>query len=369
MQMNKIRVFHELAPATVGVTTETIKPLPEARQIFLADTVGLGNSLGELAMDRRILLPLFIWIALTGCTSERLHVSTTNKSYPPTDPVRVRIFNQPPKEPYDVIGQIHCEKVAGEDPATTASRLALAAAKVGGDGLIILAAWSDTKTHGRAPSGFGTLIITTSSTTVIADIIKFQVEPPKPQPQDLIHSFRIRSFVEANALIEKGLLAESQGDSRRAEKRLSMAAMILQQLQATPTPDDPAWFTKEVGTALDACKSHLQKVQGSTGSTQFEDSQPPQPLANNLSFTCKYCPIPPYPHEARKQELAGTVIVLARVLNDGKIETLKVKVSSGNKQLDDSALATVATWEFQPKTPGVLPESVLLEIPIHFKLD
>ena len=77
---------------------------------------------------------------------------------------------------------------------------------------------------------------------------------------------------------------------------------------------------------------------------------------------------PPYPESARRLRKTGTVLLLVRVLTDGKAGSVDILDSSGTDSLDQSARDTVLTWRFNPAylNGGAIESTV--KIPITFKL-
>ena len=77
---------------------------------------------------------------------------------------------------------------------------------------------------------------------------------------------------------------------------------------------------------------------------------------------------PPYPEAARRQGVEGTVILLVKVLIDGRAGEVKVKQPSGSALLDDAAVTTAREWKFAPATRGPAPVEAWVEIPVKFEL-
>ncbi|MEN6331482.1 MAG: energy transducer TonB [Smithella sp.] len=79
-------------------------------------------------------------------------------------------------------------------------------------------------------------------------------------------------------------------------------------------------------------------------------------------------PRPPYPFQARTRGHEGLVVLTAEVREDGRVSTIRLKRSSGYASLDQSALATVRSWLFEPaRRLGMVVASVV-EIPVRFSL-
>jgi protein TonB len=75
---------------------------------------------------------------------------------------------------------------------------------------------------------------------------------------------------------------------------------------------------------------------------------------------------PEYPDEARRAGVQGTVMVQARVMEDGTVGATKVVKSI--PLLDDAAAACVRQWRFKPALAKGKPVSVWVAVPIKFSL-
>ena len=79
-------------------------------------------------------------------------------------------------------------------------------------------------------------------------------------------------------------------------------------------------------------------------------------------------PRPPYPRNAHRFGIEGTVILQAEVNEDGAPLQVRVFQSSGNALLDESALNTVAKWRFRPARKDGVMVRAFVKIPITFSL-
>jgi TonB family protein len=84
--------------------------------------------------------------------------------------------------------------------------------------------------------------------------------------------------------------------------------------------------------------------------------------------TAIYSPEPPYTAEARAAHLQGTVVISFVVGVDGSPKNLAVAKSLG-MGLDESALQTVSTWQFQVPLVNGRPTEIASVVKIDFKLD
>ena len=78
-------------------------------------------------------------------------------------------------------------------------------------------------------------------------------------------------------------------------------------------------------------------------------------------------PTPPnYPRRALRRNQQGTVLVRARVTPTGDIAEVVVHQSSGFSLLDQSALAAVNQWTFEPAYRNGLAIEAWVQVPVNF---
>ncbi len=78
--------------------------------------------------------------------------------------------------------------------------------------------------------------------------------------------------------------------------------------------------------------------------------------------------LPEYPLTALEQGLGGTTILSIYVGLSGNPEDIEVKSSSGVSELDQSAVAAVSRWKFNPATQGGKAVASWFEIPVRFEV-
>ena len=76
---------------------------------------------------------------------------------------------------------------------------------------------------------------------------------------------------------------------------------------------------------------------------------------------------PEYPESAREAKAEGDVVLKIVIDEQGRVRNPTVSKSSGNADLDKSALETIAQWTFQPATLEGKPVAVYFTITIRFK--
>ena len=106
-----------------------------------------------------------------------------------------------------------------------------------------------------------------------------------------------------------------------------------------------------------------------------------QATAEQVRQWSVFTPKPRYPDAARQQHIAGSGLYKLRVvIKTGRVKRIIVLRSTGNKDLDNSAVQTLSQWRFRP---GALPsirridpntkepnadEEALVGIPVVFTL-
>jgi protein TonB len=99
---------------------------------------------------------------------------------------------------------------------------------------------------------------------------------------------------------------------------------------------------------------------GGTGAAGAQVDQPPGKLPTN--------PEPVYPEDLRRQRIGGTVLLRVVIRADGSLERVTLEKSSGYTALDDSALAAVNQWRFQPARRGTVATRFEALLPITFAI-
>jgi protein TonB len=99
---------------------------------------------------------------------------------------------------------------------------------------------------------------------------------------------------------------------------------------------------------------------GGQGATGAQVDRLPGPLPSN--------PEPLYPEELRRQQIGGTVLLRVVISSDGSVERVTLEKTSGHQQLDDSALAAVRVWRFQPPRRNGVPTRFEALLPITFAI-
>jgi len=79
-------------------------------------------------------------------------------------------------------------------------------------------------------------------------------------------------------------------------------------------------------------------------------------------------PAPPYPSDARRRGLQGSVLLRVTVSTEGRPAQIALIESSGWAILDDAALEAVQAWRFEPARRQGQPVEATVEVPVVFQI-
>lgn len=147
---------------------------------------------------------------------------------------------------------------------------------------------------------------------------------------------------------------------------LATATASLAQQSSTP-PQFPA-------ASSDPPKWEPVDPQGSVFALRSTTPQPPVdpnkpvPMSTGLMRANLVHGVPPvYPAEAKKNKIAGVVVLHALIAKDGSVANLKV--ISGPPELRQAAIDSVKQWKYKPTTLNGTPVEVLTQINLNFTLE
>lgn len=78
--------------------------------------------------------------------------------------------------------------------------------------------------------------------------------------------------------------------------------------------------------------------------------------------------LPEYPASALEKGVEGVALVQAYIGSSGNPEQVQIKTSSGNAELDASAVSAVSQWMFSPARQGNSAIASWFEVPVRFSI-
>lgn len=128
-------------------------------------------------------------------------------------------------------------------------------------------------------------------------------------------------------------------------------------------------ITKDVNPDPDeAAKVQERTTQSAPQTTQKEEGTN-LPGTLQMAFPRYRLNVPPtYPGLARKRGQEGTVILQVLVNKEGRVDDLKIDVSSNFNLLDRTAVKAVLKWSFEPGRRGDVKIPMWVKVPVTFKL-
>ncbi|HEY4842953.1 MAG TPA: energy transducer TonB [Terriglobales bacterium] len=120
--------------------------------------------------------------------------------------------------------------------------------------------------------------------------------------------------------------------------------------------------------ASNACRNEAEPAKGSeaAGSPGTQDEHVCLPNGIRAPRAI-FAPDPEYSTQARKEGIAGTVVLSLVVGPDGDPRDITVVRSLGHG-LDEQAIAAVKRWKFEPGMKDGKPVAVQLSIEVAFRL-
>lgn len=114
--------------------------------------------------------------------------------------------------------------------------------------------------------------------------------------------------------------------------------------------------------------SEIQTARTSTSGHSSTAKTAPASFSAATAAGYRSNPAPEYPSLALRRHWEGTVVLRVRVLTSGQPGEIQIQASSGKSVLDQSALAAVRQWQFEPAKRGGIAEEGWVSVPLNFKL-
>lgn len=114
-------------------------------------------------------------------------------------------------------------------------------------------------------------------------------------------------------------------------------------------------------------KEEVEEQEEGVGNNVTQTTEQP-PQAVTLPYIT-YNTIPPYPNEARKNGIEGTVRIRVLIDVNGKVSEASISSSSGSSLLDQAALQAVHKWRFSPAKDATGKKvKCYVTVPIVYKI-
>ena len=183
-------------------------------------------------------------------------------------------------------------------------------------------------------------------------------------------------------LLVAGLVLFASWNAIKPEPKTQTITVSISATQESVQPEEPPPQIERVNVATPtiAAPEILIQAPPSLNAPVFVAAPPPAPPQPEKAsepapltpprFDAAYLnnPAPNYPNMSRRLREIGTVQLRVRVSAAGEpLEVLMTK-SSGYGRLDESALAAVKKWKFQPATRGDTAIEAWVLVPVEFSL-
>lgn len=133
-----------------------------------------------------------------------------------------------------------------------------------------------------------------------------------------------------------------------------------------PQPETTQQETPDTDDDNNSTEGTTSEVEGNGGT----GNQPTESTGQAVQLPyITYSTTPPYPQEARKNSVEGTVHIKVLIDINGRVSSASVVSSSGSSLLDNSALQAVYKWRFSPaKDASGKKVQCYVNIPIVYKI-
>ena len=178
-------------------------------------------------------------------------------------------------------------------------------------------------------------------------------EKGMPSPQQTVVAVQRKAEVEKPKEVAQPQVAPKTAERITAPVPLPLATPQVAE-KARGSSSAMSIDAKSLGTAANTDTVRASNSGGSGGTSAV-----PRYRSN---------PRPPYPYQARTRGHEGLVVLMAEVREDGRVNSIRLKRSSGYASLDQSALSTVRSWLFEPARRLGMAVASVVEIPVRFSL-
>jgi len=130
-------------------------------------------------------------------------------------------------------------------------------------------------------------------------------------------------------------------------------------------------YAEEISVSPNVAQKSVLKVMSPP--KVIEQSLPKVAVPGKATLTMPIIPpmvllsvLPEYPEAAIREGTQGTVLLSLFVGSDGKVGRAEIAKTSGNSELDSSAVEAGKKWQFEPAKCGADAIEARFEVPVKF---
>ncbi len=223
-----------------------------------------------------------------------------------------------------------------------------------------------------------------------AETPQLEVEPPAFPDESLLSNRPSEPLVEGERYIARPPIDALH---RRRTERAAVAVntpngppMPRDRRETVPESDgrrlDPLWTAVPEAESPDRREviprpTPMQRVPamtvavvdpGMADQAAVGSNRPQGAMVDRLPTPLPANPEPIYPEELRRRRIGGRVILAVTIAEDGRVSSVEVAITSGQTLLDQSAVATVRQWRFQPARRNGVAVPFSVRLPINFTI-
>lgn len=220
--------------------------------------------------------------------------------------------------------------------------------------------------------------------TIELSLARTESEPlGDPTQNNIPESTEELNYMENASSVLPDSFLNTENNIEEASEILAQENIFTPLEEDFPLPHTPSWEEPVLGSPQNFS---LPTTPSTQKQNKAYNKQVKQGHANNASGNTKqqgiasgtgtkkprykYKPLPPYPQDARKNSIEGTVYLHVVVNSEGRPEQVTLAKSSGYHNLDNSAIKHVkSTWTFYPGEKDNTPTKTTVTVPIIFKLN
>jgi protein TonB len=121
--------------------------------------------------------------------------------------------------------------------------------------------------------------------------------------------------------------------------------------------------------AVSACATNASNNRPQSMVAPIEQKEQALPASSGLNYDSPSRVQPIYPGFDSVYGIQGTVILMALVMPDGRVTSIRVEKSAGDRQLDRAAINAVRQWRFIAERKNGVAVEGYARIPVNFSVE